>query len=105
MKLTDKHITEIVKKSVNHALKEENNNATPNQPDKPQKEDRELPLDIVIMSHLSDAQELLGFDVTAANIEINFAKMLFLKYYDQNIIVKESELNEMWKEMVKRYNK
>ena len=55
-----------------------------------------------IMSHLSDAQELLEIGVLKQEIQnkINFAKQLVLTYPDTTIEVSENELNELWKKTI-----
>lgn len=62
---------------------------------------------MAIMSHLSDAQELL---INLCNLEqacergnnhVNFAKQLVLTYPDTSIEVSEEELNELWKRNIK----
>ena len=68
------------------------------------KEEREagvryISVQMAIMSHLSDAQELLEIGVLKQEIQnkINFAKQLVLTYPDTSIEVSENELNELWK--------
>lgn len=51
---------------------------------------------MAIMSHLSDAQEVISFDKVQAIKEINFAKKLLLRYSDTSIEVSEKELNDIW---------
>lgn len=64
------------------------------------KDVRRIPIQIVIMSHLSDAQELISMNyISEANIHINFAKRLLIKYFNQDINVSEEELNQLWNEM------
>ena len=61
---------------------------------------RYIPVQMAIMSHLSDAQELLQMGAEGrlrANNHINFAKQLVLTYPDTSIEVSENELNELWK--------
>src|ERR1035437_6790627 len=66
---------------------------------------------IVIMSHLSDAQESLSRDSSGASEHINFAKFLLLKYKDTNTIIdadaeweeysnRKSKLNENYKRKI-----
>ena len=60
---------------------------------------RYISVQMAIMSHLSDAQELMcmGTDkLPDANDKINFAKQLVLTYPDTSIEVSENELNEIW---------
>lgn len=60
---------------------------------------------IAIMSHLSDAQECMNLDtgnypgISRADLHINFAKKLILKYPDMDVEVTDDELNELWKEI------
>lgn len=60
---------------------------------------RYISVQMAIMSHLSDAQELLEIGVLKQEIQnkINFAKQLVLTYPDTTIEVSENELNELWK--------
>lgn len=61
----------------------------------------ELKVGMVIMSHLSDAQELLHFDKTKANNHINFAKLLIMNYPNTDVMVTEETLNQLWQQVVK----
>lgn len=56
---------------------------------------------MTIMSHLSDAQELLSMGMREeANKQINFAKRLLIKFKDNiNQEVNEDELNKIWSEL------
>lgn len=56
---------------------------------------------MTIMSHLSDAQELLSMGMCEeANKQINFAKRLLIKFKDNiNQEVSEDELNKIWSEL------
>ena len=72
--------------------------------DKPKEERkagvRYISVQMAIMSHLSDAQELIQMGAEGrlrANNHINFAKQLVLTYPDTSIEVSENELNELWK--------
>lgn len=64
---------------------------------------RYIPVQMAIMSHLSDAQESMRYTqgnypgTERANNHINFAKQLVLTYPDTSIEVSENELNELWK--------
>lgn len=61
---------------------------------------RYISVQMAIMSHLSDAQELIQMGTEGrlrANNHINFAKQLVLTYPDTSIEVSENELNELWK--------
>lgn len=61
------------------------------------KGERYIQVQMAIMSHLSDAQELLSVGLTKqANDKINFAKQLVLTYSDTSVEVSEKELNELW---------
>lgn len=68
---------------------------------------RYISVQMAIMSHLSDAQEIYSMwkhdcDATVmANNEINFAKQLVSTYPDTSIEVSENELNKLWKETMK----
>lgn len=62
-----------------------------------------IPVQIAIMSHLSDCQEMLSL---ADNLEyvikkMNFVKQLVLTYPDTSIEVSENELNELWNKTMK----
>lgn len=48
------------------------------------------------MSHLSDAQQIVGVDAELANQHINFAKALILKYENLNQEVTYRELDDLW---------
>lgn len=65
---------------------------------------RYISVQMAIMSHLSDVQELLQMGAEGrlrANNHINFAKQLVLTYPDTSIEVSENELNELWKQTIK----
>lgn len=65
---------------------------------------RYIPVQMAIMSHLSDAQEVIQMGAEGrlrANNHINFAKQLVLTYPDTSIEVSENELNKIWKETVR----
>lgn len=68
---------------------------------------RYIPVQMAIMSHLSDAQYLIQSVVLEqavrhqSNNHINFAKQLVLTYPDTSIEVSENELNKIWKETVR----
>ena len=68
---------------------------------------RYIPVQMAIMSHLSDAQESMRYTqgnypgTERANNHINFAKQLVLTYSDTSIEVSENELNELWKKTMK----
>ena len=63
---------------------------------------RYISVQMAIMSHLSDAQELLEIGVLKQEIQnkINFAKQLVLTYPDTTIEVSEKELNEIWNKTI-----
>lgn len=74
--------------------------------DKPKEERkagvRYISVQMAIMSHLSDAQEIAAEAISwqlrkCATDKINFAKQLVLTYPDTSIEVSEKELNELWK--------
>ena len=56
---------------------------------------------MAIMSHLSDAQELLSMGMSEeANKRINFAKLLLIKFKDNiNQEVSEDELDKIYGEL------
>lgn len=63
---------------------------------------RYISVQMAIMSHLSDAQELIscrGLSLQSHD-HINFAKQLVLTYPDTSIEVSENELNELWKKTI-----
>ena len=65
---------------------------------------RYISVQMAIMSHLSDAQEVMGImnrdqGEARANDHINFAKKLVLTYPDTSVEVEEEELNRLWREM------
>lgn len=71
------------------------------------KEEREagvryISVQMAIMSHLSDAQDISSaYEYsTLAHDHINFAKQLVLTYPDTSIEVSENELNELWKKTI-----
>lgn len=59
---------------------------------------RYISVQMAIMSHLSDAQELLAIPSSRLKTydHINFAKQLVLTYPDTSVEVSENELNELW---------
>lgn len=64
-----------------------------------------IKVSIAIMSHLSDAQELIDLSLSInKGIEIdnriNFAKALVLKYPNTEVEVEEKELNELWQQVI-----
>lgn len=64
-----------------------------------------ISVQMAIMSHLSDAQEMIGISLPQirekANKEINFAKHLLLKYPDTSVELSNEELNDEWHEVIK----
>lgn len=64
---------------------------------------RYISVQMAIMSHLSDCQEMLEIGVLKQEIQnkINFAKQLVLTYSDTSIEVSEKELNELWAKTIK----
>ena len=60
----------------------------------------EIKVRIAILSHLSDAQELInmGFKDKAYN-QITFAKRLVINYPDTEKYVSEKELNDLWSKL------
>lgn len=77
---------------------------------------RRISIQMAIMSHLSDAQELMSMAIgngmvssgwvsdkkKEADYHINFAKQLVLMCPDTSIEVSENELNEIWKGIIRR---
>lgn len=75
---------------------------------------RYISVQTAIMSHLSDAQELMSMAVgfgtvssgyvsvkkRSADTHINFAKQLILTYPDTSVKVSENELNELWNKQI-----
>lgn len=60
---------------------------------------------IVIMSHLSDAQELVNMGLVnskGVHNHINFAKALLLNYPNTDTDVEEKELNELWQKITSK---
>lgn len=60
---------------------------------------------IVIMSHLSDAQELVNMGLVngkGVHNHINFAKALLLNYPNTDVDVEEKELNELWQRVTSK---
>lgn len=51
---------------------------------------------MAIMSHLSDAQQMMQVDTELANQHINFAKLLLIKYDNIDQDVEWSELDSLW---------
>lgn len=66
-----------------------------------------ISVQMAIMSHLSDAQELLSMALNLeqatdeANKQINFAKHLLLKYPDTSVELSNEELDREWHEVIK----
>lgn len=64
-----------------------------------------ISVQMAIMSHLSDAQEMIGISLPQirekANKEINFAKHLLLKYPDTSVELSNEELDREWHEVIK----
>jgi hypothetical protein len=58
-------------------------------------------LSLVIQNHLSDAAVLMMNDPGTASDRIRFVKNLIAKYPDTSVKVDESELDEMWNEIIK----
>ncbi len=48
------------------------------------------------MNHHSDAQQMMKHDTELANLHINFAKTLLIKYDNIDDDVTYSELNDLW---------
>lgn len=63
---------------------------------------RYISIQMAIMSHLSDAQEMESVGMAEfGRYHINFAKQLVLTYPDTSIEVSEKELNELWKQTIR----
>lgn len=61
---------------------------------------RYISVQMAIMSHLSDAQEMNSVGMgDFGHDHINFAKKLVLTYPDTSVEVEEEELNKLWREM------
>lgn len=62
-----------------------------------------IKVQMAIMSHLSDAQELSEFHAlkSVMNHHIDFVKQLALTYTDTSVEVEEEELNEIWRRVTK----
>lgn len=63
-----------------------------------------IKVQMAIMSHLSDVQELTTVAISreckeAAIQRINFVKQLVLTYPDTSVEVEEEELNEIWRSL------
>ena len=66
---------------------------------------RYIPVQMAIMSHLSDAQEILHIinceeHYNTIKTKIKFVKQLMLTYTDTLVEVSENELNELWKKII-----
>ena len=58
-----------------------------------------IKVSMAIMSHLSDAQDLIMMGgISQANEHINFAKRLVLKYDNTDEEVSTEELDKLWQE-------
>lgn len=57
----------------------------------------EIPVRMAIMSHLSDAEELIGVNLhKAATEHIEFAKQLIMEFPDMGTMVTNAQLNELY---------
>jgi hypothetical protein len=62
----------------------------------------EIDLEITIISHLSDAQELISMgQVDEANKHINFSKRIIMRYGNIKGSISEEKLDEIWSKMNK----
>lgn len=62
---------------------------------------RYISVQMAIMSHLSDAQEMNSVGMgDFGHDHINFAKQLVLTYPDTSVEVSENELNELWRKTI-----
>lgn len=60
----------------------------------------EIKIRIAILSHLSDAQELMGMGIKdEAYDHITFAKKLVIEYPNTDKSVSEEELNNLWNKL------
>ncbi|MBR1527075.1 MAG: hypothetical protein IJ640_10540 [Prevotella sp.] len=59
---------------------------------------------MVMMSHLSDAQTIMVANPTMAKTHINFVKRLIMKYDNTDVYVEEDELDAIWEEEYDRLN-
>lgn len=64
---------------------------------------RYISVQMTIMSHLSDCQEMLSLADNREYVikKMNFVKQLLLTYPDTSIEVSEEELNNIWKETMR----
>lgn len=64
---------------------------------------RYISVQMAIMSHLSDCQEMLSLADNREYVikKMNFVKKLVLTYPDTSIEVSENELNELWEQTMK----
>lgn len=64
---------------------------------------RYISVQMAIMSHLSDCQEMLSLVDNREYVikKMNFVKQLVLTYPDTSIEVSENELNELWEQTMK----
>lgn len=60
---------------------------------------------MIIMSHLSDAQELIGIcgKESELNQRINFAKWLVSRYKDTNVEIDNETADKEWAEFTTRF--
>lgn len=62
----------------------------------------EIKIRIAILSHLSDAQELMGMGFKdKAYDHITFAKRLVIDYPNTDKYISEEKLNKMWSDLFK----
>lgn len=63
---------------------------------------RYISVQMAIMSHLSDVQEIiaLGGCRIGESDKLNFVKQLVLTYPDTSVEVSENELNELWRKTI-----
>lgn len=67
---------------------------------------QEVNIQIAIMSHISDAQYLMrAYKMDEADMHMNFAKMLLIKYRNTDVYETEDKLNELWCSLENRINK
>lgn len=63
-----------------------------------------IKVQMAIMSHLSDCQEMLTLSANNEYVtnKLNFVKKLVMSYPDTAVEVEESALNELWNETMNK---
>ncbi len=64
-----------------------------------------IPVSMLIMSHLSDAQELIGMCGKESQLhqQINFAKWLLSRYKDTSVEIDNDTANKEWEAYLERF--